>query len=62
MYEETTLKTPSACNGRFLKSEHPSLFHIGSYFMDLGLDSLATKGTGLLNYSCNLHFLAAVGN
>lgn len=36
----------SACNIRLLQLKQPFLFHISSYFMDLGLDSLATKGTG----------------
>lgn len=47
---------------RLLQLKHPFLFHISSYFMDLGLDSWAAKGTRLLNYSCNLHFLAVVDN
>lgn len=42
-----------------------NIFFLLSYqqlFYGLGLADLATKGTGLVNYSCNLHFLAVVDN
>ena len=57
------LENISVCDKRLWQFERTFFFlSYQQLFYGLGLDGLATTGTGWVNYSCNLHFLAAVDN